>query len=228
MLIAFFFSWNARARTIFQATKLHATNLMKYVALYKTLLLIQKKANGGKERRFDTFFAGLVGGYVVFGERNAINEQVGSPPPPGTEGETGADVYVCVGMTKQGGAVHLLARNRIIHTPRWVETAVRVGGGETDPSGLAILLRLRRLGLGRGHVAVREQGGDDPAGHVQLDDLPLPGFERLDRSTDAVVAEQVRVIVTYVSDCEQDEYTIESDESSYALWPGPMRRARSP
>lgn len=55
---------------------MHATNLMKYVALYKTLLLIQKKANGGKERRFDTFFAGLVGGYVVFGERNAINEQV--------------------------------------------------------------------------------------------------------------------------------------------------------
>lgn len=70
------FSWNARVRTIFQATRMHATNLMKYVALYKTLLLVQKKANGGKERRFDTFFAGLVGGYVVFGERNAINEQV--------------------------------------------------------------------------------------------------------------------------------------------------------
>jgi len=51
---------------------------MKYVALYKTLLLIQKRANGGKERRFDTFFAGLVGGYVVFGDRNAVNEQVRS------------------------------------------------------------------------------------------------------------------------------------------------------
>jgi len=68
--------WNARARTIFQATRMHATNLMKYVALYKTLLLIQKTANGGKERGSDTFVAGLVGGYVVFGERNAINEQV--------------------------------------------------------------------------------------------------------------------------------------------------------
>ncbi|KAF9647494.1 peroxisomal membrane protein 4 [Thelephora ganbajun] len=68
--------WNTRARTIFQATKTHATNLMKYVALYKSLVLIQKKANGGKERTFDTFFAGLVGGYLVFGDRNAINEQV--------------------------------------------------------------------------------------------------------------------------------------------------------
>ena len=71
-------SWSTRARTIFQATKTHATNLMKYVALYKTLLLVQKKVNGGKERSFDTFFAGLVGGYIVFGERSAVNEQVRS------------------------------------------------------------------------------------------------------------------------------------------------------
>ena len=32
--------------------------------------------NGGKERSFDTFIAGLIGGYVVFGERTAVNEQV--------------------------------------------------------------------------------------------------------------------------------------------------------
>ena len=51
---------------------------MKYVALYKTLLLIQKRVNGGKERNFDTFFAGLIGGYLVFGDRNPINEQVRS------------------------------------------------------------------------------------------------------------------------------------------------------
>jgi len=68
--------WNTRARTIFQATKTHAVNLMKYVALYKTMLLVQRRANGGKERNFDTFFAGLIGGYLVFGDRNPINEQV--------------------------------------------------------------------------------------------------------------------------------------------------------
>ena len=34
--------------------------------------------NSGKERNTDTFVAGLIGGYIVFGERNAVNEQVGS------------------------------------------------------------------------------------------------------------------------------------------------------
>lgn len=51
-------------------------NLAKFVTLYKTLLLVQKKMNGGKARSHDTFFAGLLGGYVVFGDRTAINEQV--------------------------------------------------------------------------------------------------------------------------------------------------------
>lgn len=39
-------------------------------------MLLQRKLNGGKERSADTFMAGLLGGYLVFGERNAINEQV--------------------------------------------------------------------------------------------------------------------------------------------------------
>jgi peroxisomal membrane protein 4 len=32
--------------------------------------------NSGKERSADTFLAGVIGGWLVFGERNAINEQV--------------------------------------------------------------------------------------------------------------------------------------------------------
>lgn len=55
-------------------------NLAKFVTLYKTLLLLQKKINGGKVRSHDTFFAGLLGGYVVFGDRTAINEQVRDYP----------------------------------------------------------------------------------------------------------------------------------------------------
>ena len=51
-------------------------NLASFVTLYKTMLLIQRKLNNGKERSADTFLAGLVGGYIVFGDRNAINEQV--------------------------------------------------------------------------------------------------------------------------------------------------------
>ena len=46
------------------------------MTIYKSLLLLQKKTNKGKERSLDTFIAGLIGGYVVFGERNAVNEQV--------------------------------------------------------------------------------------------------------------------------------------------------------
>jgi len=68
--------WRERLKVIARATKQHATNLAKFVAIYKSLLLFQRKANGGKPRRHDTFFAGLLGGYLVFGDRNAINEQI--------------------------------------------------------------------------------------------------------------------------------------------------------
>jgi len=61
---------------IFRATKQHALNLAKFVSIYKSIIVLQKKLNGGKERSFDTFVAGLLGGYVVFGDRNAVNEQI--------------------------------------------------------------------------------------------------------------------------------------------------------
>lgn len=69
-------SWKSRLRVIYRATRQHAFNLAKFVSIYKTLLLLQKKINGDKERNIDTFVAGLIGGYIVFGERNAVNEQV--------------------------------------------------------------------------------------------------------------------------------------------------------
>jgi len=68
--------WQSRLRVIFRATKQHAFNLAKFVTIYKTLILLQKKANGGKPRNADTFLAGLIGGYIVFGERTAVNEQI--------------------------------------------------------------------------------------------------------------------------------------------------------
>jgi peroxisomal membrane protein 4 len=69
-------SWKSRLRVIYRATRQHAFNLAKFVSIYKTFLLLQKKINGGKQRNIDTFIAGLIGGYIVFGERNAVNEQV--------------------------------------------------------------------------------------------------------------------------------------------------------
>ncbi|KAJ7456661.1 peroxisomal membrane protein 4 [Mycena latifolia] len=68
--------WQSRLRVIYRATKQHAFNLAKFVSLYKTFMLIQQKANGGKPRSSDTFLAGLLGGYFVFGERSAVNEQI--------------------------------------------------------------------------------------------------------------------------------------------------------
>lgn len=72
-------SWISRLRTIIRTTRQHAFNLAKFVSMYKALLLIQKRVNGGVQRSADTFFAGLLGGYFVFGDRNAVNEQVSSP-----------------------------------------------------------------------------------------------------------------------------------------------------
>ncbi|KAH9947672.1 peroxisomal membrane protein 4 [Amylocystis lapponica] len=69
-------SWQSRGENIFRATKQHALNLAKFVTIYKAALLLQKKLNSGVQRSADTFIAGLIGGYVVFGERNAVNEQM--------------------------------------------------------------------------------------------------------------------------------------------------------
>ncbi|KAM0746306.1 peroxisomal protein [Meredithblackwellia eburnea MCA 4105] len=69
-------SWQDKLKFIFKATKQHALNLARFVTIYKTTLLAQKVLGGGKERSSDTFFAGLLGGWLVFGERNAVNEQI--------------------------------------------------------------------------------------------------------------------------------------------------------
>ncbi|WWC89054.1 uncharacterized protein L201_003972 [Kwoniella dendrophila CBS 6074] len=68
--------WPAKIKGIITATRTHALNLCKFVTIYKLLLLLQKKLNGGKERDLDTFVAGGLGGWWVFGERTAINEQI--------------------------------------------------------------------------------------------------------------------------------------------------------
>lgn len=70
------FRLQSKLRFIFNATKQHAKNLGMFVTIYKTLLLVQKHLNGGKEQDIHSFFAGIVGGYYVFGTNNNINQQV--------------------------------------------------------------------------------------------------------------------------------------------------------
>jgi peroxisomal membrane protein 4 len=57
---------------IFRATRTHAANLAKYATVYKGTMLLLKHMgdNKGKEGPYDTFFAGLLGGYLVFGRRS--------------------------------------------------------------------------------------------------------------------------------------------------------------
>lgn len=64
-------SLQEKIKLILKATRTHATNLAKYATVYKTTMYILKHlgANPGKEGHFDTFFAGLLGGYLVFGRR---------------------------------------------------------------------------------------------------------------------------------------------------------------
>ena len=57
---------------ILRATKTHAQNLAKYATIYKMTMLALKHMGSepGKEGLYDTFFAGLLGGYLVFGRRS--------------------------------------------------------------------------------------------------------------------------------------------------------------
>ncbi|RHZ69323.1 hypothetical protein Glove_284g82 [Diversispora epigaea] len=69
-------SFKDKINFIIDATKAHSKNLAFFVTIYKTLMYLQKKINGGKEQNAHSFIAGLVGGYFVFGENNNINQQI--------------------------------------------------------------------------------------------------------------------------------------------------------
>ncbi|KAI8899276.1 Tim17/Tim22/Tim23/Pmp24 family-domain-containing protein [Globomyces pollinis-pini] len=60
---------------ILKVTFQHSRNLAFFVTIYKSLLLIQKKIKG-VEHSFDSFIAGIIGGYFVFGTDNAVNQQI--------------------------------------------------------------------------------------------------------------------------------------------------------
>ncbi|KAI9722586.1 MAG: hypothetical protein M1812_001517 [Candelaria pacifica] len=70
-----------KIRLILKATRQHARNLATFATIYKTSMLIQRylnPMNGGKEGRYDTFVAGLIGGYAVFGRgiQSSVNQQI--------------------------------------------------------------------------------------------------------------------------------------------------------
>ncbi|KAL1879132.1 hypothetical protein VTK73DRAFT_7251 [Phialemonium thermophilum] len=65
---------------VFRATRTHARNLAKFATIYKSTCLLLKHfgATPGKEGPYDTFVAGLLGGYVVFGRRSPRSGKISS------------------------------------------------------------------------------------------------------------------------------------------------------
>lgn len=64
-------------RKILTATRQHASRLGMYVALYKTVMIVLRDLfHNGKQSPNDSFIAGLIGGWYMFGERTPVNEQV--------------------------------------------------------------------------------------------------------------------------------------------------------
>jgi peroxisomal membrane protein 4 len=69
-------TFRERLRVILKATYAHARNLAFFVLIYKSLCLVLKRLHGGKEASYHSFLSGLIGGYLIFGEDNNINNQV--------------------------------------------------------------------------------------------------------------------------------------------------------
>jgi peroxisomal membrane protein 4 len=61
---------------VFKLTFQHARNLGIFVTIYKTLMYLQSSMRGGREEGLDSFYAGLVGGYYIFGNDSAVVQQV--------------------------------------------------------------------------------------------------------------------------------------------------------
>jgi len=74
-------TWKEKIRLVLKATKQHASNLARFAVVYKTSMLILRLLNPsrpGKEGPYDAFFAGLLGGYLVFGsaKQGGVNQQI--------------------------------------------------------------------------------------------------------------------------------------------------------
>lgn len=72
-------TFREKVKLVLKATRQHSWNLATFAVIYKSSMLAMKYLNpaGAKEGPFDTFFAGLLGGYVVFGRHpGSISQQI--------------------------------------------------------------------------------------------------------------------------------------------------------
>ncbi|KAJ5818220.1 hypothetical protein N7474_003811 [Penicillium riverlandense] len=73
-------TFREKLKLVLKATRQHARNLSTFAVVYKTSMLVLKTINptgAGKEGRYDSFFAGLMGGYTVFGRQpGSVSQQI--------------------------------------------------------------------------------------------------------------------------------------------------------
>ncbi|KAF2836418.1 peroxisomal membrane protein 4 [Patellaria atrata CBS 101060] len=99
-----------KLRLVYKATRQHARNLALFALVYKSSLLLLKSSRpSAKEGHYDTFLAGLTGGYLVFGRtsHNPVTQQI--------------VIYVFARV--------MLAMAKVAITPRGVEAVPGSGGG---------------------------------------------------------------------------------------------------
>ncbi|KAI9808993.1 MAG: hypothetical protein M1825_002282 [Sarcosagium campestre] len=72
-------SFRSKLLLVLKATRQHARNLALFASLYKAICLaIRSIRPSGKEHSADSFLAGLLGGYYVFGRgiQSSVNQQI--------------------------------------------------------------------------------------------------------------------------------------------------------
>jgi len=78
LVVTFLFkggSLTSQARTIWEATYTHSRNLALFVFTYKSLTALLREMES-KPKEYHSFVAALIGGYLVFGKYNKVNEQI--------------------------------------------------------------------------------------------------------------------------------------------------------
>ncbi|KAL3438670.1 Tim17/Tim22/Tim23/Pmp24 family-domain-containing protein [Aspergillus tetrazonus] len=69
-----------KVKLVLNATRQHARNLAVFCLIYKSSMIVLRNLNPagvGKEGHYDSFLAGLLGGYAVFGRhKSSITQQI--------------------------------------------------------------------------------------------------------------------------------------------------------
>lgn len=70
------YSFWQKIQIILRMTRMHSWNLARFVTIYKTILILLRRINFGKEKGWHSLLAGAIGGYLIFSRDSPVNTQV--------------------------------------------------------------------------------------------------------------------------------------------------------